>query len=215
MADEVVRKDNAKLVALACPSCGVLYSVVPEPTEQAGIARARDLADKCCPPRTCTQCHAKPVARGATLCPDCQVKADVAVEAQRSAAATKLKEADWQGPVFWPNAPFDGDQGDCYWSSVAALRADVAQHNAERKALVPPKSPIAVPAYVYVTRPVPFLLNGTDAISAGLKNHPAVAASRVTDAERARLQKFLDDWASKQRIASYEEDLTRIVVLGP
>ena len=214
MADEVVRKDNNKLVALACPACGTLYSVVPEPTEQAGIDRARGLADKCCPPRTCTRCNKQPVARGTTLCPACTAEVDVQAEAQRSAAATKLKEADWKGPVYWPQAPFDGDHGGRYWSTVAALRADVVQHNAQRAAAKPPMPPIEMPAYVYVTKPIPFALDGATAIAAGLADHSEDAAARIPDTERARLQKFLDDWSAKQKISSYEEDLSRIVVLS-
>jgi hypothetical protein len=214
MAIEVTRKDNNKLAAYVCPSCGQLYQIIPEPDEKTGVERSRKLADECCPPRQCTRCNAKPVSRGTTLCPECTAEVDVQVEAQRSAAATKLKEADWKGPVYWPQAPFDGDHGGRYWSTVAALRADVVQRNAQRAASTPPKAPIEMPAYVYATKPILFRLDGNTAIELALEDQSDDARERITEQERARLQKFLDDWAQKQGISAYEEDLSRVVVLG-
>lgn len=214
MADEVVRKDNGKLVAYACPTCGVLYSVVPEPDEPTGVARSRDLADKCCPPRACVRCKVKPVTHGTTHCPDCQAEVDQQAEAQRGAAAAKVREADWKSPVYWAQAPFDGDHGGHYWSTVAALRADIVRHNAQRAAEKPPKPQIERPAYVYATERIPLSLDGASALALALQNFSDDAAARITDVEKERLQKFLDEWAQKQGLAIYEEDLSRIVVLS-
>jgi hypothetical protein len=71
-----------------------------------------------------------------------------------------------------------------------------------------------MPAYVYATKPILFRLDGNTAIELALEDQSDDARERITEQERARLQKFLDDWAQKQGISAYEEDLSRVVVLG-
>lgn len=214
MAIEVSRRDSGRVVAYACPGCGQLFQIIPEPDEKTGIARSKKLADECCPPRVCPRCNKAPVTRGQPLCDSCSAETGKQVEDQRFAAATKIREPEWKGPVYWPQAPFDGDHGGRYWSNVAALRKDIGDRNAKRAAEQPPRSPIPVPPYVYATKPIPFRLDGAGMVVSALEDHAEDAASRISQEEMARLQKLLDDWAQKQGIASYEEDLSRVVVLG-
>ena len=202
MAIEVVRKDNSALVAFACGSCGQLFQIIPEPDEATGVARSKKLADDCCPPKVCPQCSANPVVRGQPLCTACAAKASADVESRRFSAASKLREADWKQEVYWPLAPFDGDRGGKYWSSIEKLRKDCSSRVV----------PVPVPPYVYATKPVPLAVSAADVIEKALEEHSE--STTVPATEAAKLQKLLDDWAKGQKVATFIEDLSRAVVLG-
>jgi hypothetical protein len=207
---EIVRKDNGKLVAIACPGCGQPYQVLGDTPERRAAAAAA--AAKCCPPRTCSTCGQHKVERGTMLCSECQAKADVLVEAERFTAATKVGEAEWTGPVYWPHPPFDGDHGGHNWSSIAKLRADVATRNVSRAAENPPQPPLALPAYVWATQTFGLHIDVTAAVKEALVPHSDDAVV-MSDAVEA-LQKQIDGWCAAQGVSSYKDDLTKAVVLA-
>lgn len=207
MTIEVIRKDSGAVVAYMCPGCGAIYQILAKPESAA------QLADECCPARVCTKCG-KPVGRGVPLCATCSTTLDAAAEAERFKAAEKVQEAAWRGPIYWPCAPFDGDHGGKYWSSVAVLRADIATRSAQRAAEKPPQPGISAPAYVYATKPVPFRLDGASLIDLALDDHDESAAARIDDKARTELQQYLDAWTVARGISSYEEDMAKVVVLG-
>ncbi len=194
----VIKGMESLVVGYACPSCGQIYQILDPKTADS----TRETASKCCPPKVCPQCGTNPVVRGQPLCTACGAHAAQEGEARRFAAATKVSEASWPGPVYWPNAPFDGDNGGQYWSTIAKLRVDCSSRVV----------PVPLPQYVYATRLIPFRVAAVDAIDKALD---AQSESFVVPAaELARLQKLLDDWAANQKTAAYEEDLSKAVVLG-
>jgi hypothetical protein len=205
---EIVRKSDGALVAVACPTCGTLYQIL-SPERRAAAAEA---AAKCCPPRTCNKCGQRKVERGAVLCAECGAVANAAVEAERFKAAAKVGEAGWTGPVYWPHPPFSSARGDHYWPSVAALRADVAARNASRAAAAPPLPALPLPAYVWATRPMPLSIDVRAAVTAALVDHDDDV---VIDSDQVEaLQKQADAWCAAQGVPSFEEDMTKAVVLA-
>ena len=207
---EIVRKEDGKLVAVACPGCGTLYQVLGD--DPARRASAADAAAKCCPPRTCTKCGQRKVERGALMCAECAAVDDAAAEALRFAAAAKVPEAEWTDPIYWPHPPFAGDHGGSNWSSIAKLRADVAERNAARAAETPPQPPIALPAYVYATRILPLSIAMTPIVADALADH--FDSAEIRSDRVAELQAAVDAWCAKQGIESYEDDVSKAVVLG-
>jgi hypothetical protein len=207
---EIVRKDDGKLVAVACPGCGTLYQVLGD--DEARRKSASDAAAKCCPPRTCSKCKERKVERGAVLCAECGAVADAEAEAARFAAATKAPEAEWTGPVWWPRPPFASEDGSHYWPSVAKLRADVAARNAARAAETPPGAPAALPPYVWATRTLSLRLDMTPVVAAELAEYDD--SVEIGSDKVAELQAAADAWCAKQGISSFEEDLSKAVVLG-
>lgn len=207
---EIVRKDDGKLVAIACPSCGMLYQVLGDAPERR--AAAADAAAKCCPPRTCGTCGQRKVERRSVLCAECGAVANAAVEAERFKVAAKVGEAEWAGPVYWPHPPFDGDHGGHNWSSVAKLRADVAARNASRAAENPPQPPLPLPAYVWATQTFGLHIDVTAAVKEALVPHSDDAVV-MSDAVEA-LQKQIDGWCAAQNVSSYKDDMTKAVVLA-
>ncbi len=208
MAEEIIRKSDSKLVAYSCSECGILYTILKD--DDAGQKASLDAATACCPPRKCTQCNTRPVVRGQPVCEVCKAANDRTVEAQRFEAATKVQEAIWTGAVYWPDAPFAGDHGGFFWSSVSKLRSDLSVRNGQRAASGQPV--VGVPPYVYATKPIPFRVDGRAAVTVALEDHSD--SVEIGGDQVALLQAFLDDWAKKQAIQSYEEDLTKVVVLG-
>lgn len=210
MTVEIIRKADSKLVGYACPSCGIIYSILGD--EEPDRVQAEASATACCPPRKCTVCNARPVDRASssTLCEECGKLNAVKVEEERLAAAAKVAETLWTGPVYWPNAPFIGDHGAHYWSSTSVLRTDVSKRNSQRVAEKLP--PIPMPTYVYATKPIPFELSAQDAVEAALERHSEAVV--ITEDRVKELQVLLNDWAQKQNVQSYEEDFTKAVMLG-
>lgn len=205
---EITRKTDGKLVAYACPECGIIYSILRD--DAAARDAALKSAQTCCPPRKCVQCNARPVERGSTVCEVCAAHNAVAAETQRFAASSRVSEAQWPGPVYWPAAPFAGDHGGFYWSSTSRLRSDIAERNSQRASSGQPL--VQVPAYVYATKPIKFRVDGRAAIEAALAEHSD--SVEIGSDQVVVLQKFLDEWSDKQAVQSYEEDLTKAVVLG-
>ncbi len=207
MSVEIVRKADGKLVAYACPSCGILYSIL-EDTDQSR-ANALQGATTCCPARLCSVCGKNPVDRATPICSSCSERGAIVVEQERFAAAVKVPEASWTGPVYWPNAPFTGDHGGFYWSSVAALRQDIVTRNSTRTD--PTGAVYAIPPYVYATKPIPFRVIATAAVEVALADHSDAV---VIDAAQVQLlQQQMDAWAVQQNVQSYEEDLRKAIVL--
>lgn len=204
----IVRQTDNKTVAYACPACGILYSILHD--NEAGQTAAREAAKACCPARTCPQCNQRPAERGAPACEVCAISNSKAIEGQRFANAPKVSEAQWSGPIYWPGAPFTGDHGGFYWSSVASLRKDIAERNGRRVDVS--QLPVTLPAYVYATKPIAFKPDATAMIEAALVDHSDTV---VIDAAQVQLlQKTIDEWATKQQVQSYEEDLGKAIVLA-
>lgn len=205
---EITRKTDNKLVAYACPSCGILYSILSEGEDSRKAAQTAALA--CCPARMCAVCGKLPVDRGTTTCEACGKQSVIMAEQQRFAAAIRVPEAQWAGPVYWPNAPFTGDHGGFYWSSVATLRQDIGKRNASRTDAT--SSVVSLPPYVYATKPIPFRIDMNEVVLAALVDH---SDSIVIDAAQVQgLQQQVDAWTKSQSVQSYEEDLGKAIVLG-
>lgn len=208
MAEEIVRKSDSKLVAYACSECGILYSVLSDTDGARDQALKASMA--CCPPRKCTQCQSRPVLRGQPVCEVCAAANERNIETARFAAATKVPEAQWTGPVYWLNAPFAGDHGGFFWSSIGQLRKDLGERNQQRAASGQPV--VSMPAYVYATKSIPFKVDGRAAVLEALEAHSDTV--EIAGDQVAALQAFLDEWAKKQVVQSYDEDLTKAVILG-
>lgn len=103
------------------------------------VHRTQTEAEACCVPPRC-QCGAEVESRGWTTCRDCRDASAAKKEAERYAAAEKIKAADWPGPVWC-----DVNTNDGYFRTVDDL---VEQFDAEER-----------PAHVFVctSRPVCWL----------------------------------------------------------
>lgn len=208
MAEEIIRKSDSKLVAYSCSECGIIYTILKD--DDTGRKASEDAAKACCPPRKCSQCTTRPVVRGQPVCEVCAASNATTVEGQRFEAATKVQEAIWPGAIYWPSAPFSGDHGGFFWSSVSKLRSDLSVRNGQRAGQGQPV--INVPTYVYATKSIPFKVDGRAAVTAALEDHSD--SVEIGGDQVAALQAFLDEWSKKQVVQSYEEDLTKVVILG-
>jgi len=93
---ELFHKSGKSAGVYACGECNI-------------VRRTKAEADQCCSALLCPACHAE-APKHRIYCHDCQRRRDREKEAARFAAAEKIPEADYDGPVF--HSDFHSDTED-------------------------------------------------------------------------------------------------------
>jgi hypothetical protein len=107
-----------------------------------------------------------------------------------------IQAKDHVGWVYWKG---HGDK-DGYFRSVAELIEWCADQE------------IALPQFVKACRAFGLELDAEYIIDCALENHHEDAGENITDAERAELQKLLDEWSKRTGVISYEETNDEIIL---
>ena len=110
--------------------------------------------------------------------------------------ATKIAANDYTG---WVSVPGFGTDG--FFKSINELREHCKKFD------------VPVPEFVWACTPEPLKLDADGILDQALGDHSDGARGNISDAEEARLQAFLDEWAAAQEIVSWHEDNSRAVIL--
>ena len=112
------------------------------------------------------------------------------------AKAKKIAAKDYTG---WVSVPGFGKDG--FFNSIDELREHCKKFD------------VPVPEFVWSCTPKPLKLDADGILDQALEEHFDGARGNISDAEEARLQAFLDEWAAAQEIVSWHEDDSRAVIL--
>jgi hypothetical protein len=189
MLVELVKRGSDEVLAVACGTCGLVYST-----------GNRDLAGRCC---VCTRCGL-PVDRGRYEHSACAVERQAEAARQRdeshrdlasAGTATRILETDYAGPVFW-----DGHGRDGYFENTTTLREWCAGHDE------------AVPAWVHACSVDPFSIDAQYVVEYTAEEcHEGVLES-IGNVEE--LQALINGWIERQEIPpTWNADMRRVVVL--
>ena len=195
---EVVLKAEDRLVAWACPKCGLLFLLSANDKEDERAAKMHQAASHCVQNCAC----GKPLDWHYNLrCKDCRAAAEVEKEKARFAKAEKLALEDYEGPVYWEG--HEGGLGDGYFSSYAEV-LDYCEDEG-----------ISVPEYVWACTPHPFTLNAEEILERELERQEMYeeAGEGISDDARERLQAYLTVWTQEQNITGWQYDHKRAVIL--
>lgn len=195
---EVILEVDGRLVAWACPKCGLLFILGANDTEEDHKRKVHEAAAHCVKDCAC----GKPLDWHYNLrCKDCRAAAEVEKEKTRFTKAEKLALEDYEGPVYWEGHM--GGLGDGYFSSY-----DEVLDYCEDEGL-------SVPEYVWACAPHPFTLNAEEIIEHALERQEMYeeAGEAITDDARERLQSYLTVWAREQNITGWQYDHKRAVLL--
>ncbi len=118
-------------------------------------------------------------------------------EQEAFAKAKKIAAKDYTGWVSWPGAPVNAQ----FFKSIDELREHCKKFDKP------------VPEFVWACTPEPLKLDADGILDQALEDHFDGARGNISEAEEARLQTFLDEWAAAQEIVSWHEDESRAVIL--
>ena len=175
----------------SCARCNVVFSGLV-----VGISVAYDLAKKHCMPKICMDCSG-PVEKGWLSCGPCREHNDAERLAKKFEDATKLTEAEWDGPIHVPGMHEDG-----YFGSIDDLRELFNDNECE------------LPVYVNTCKTIKFaidigqVLEWTDE---RLERSEDTDLTGLVDVKE--LEAFIDAWNAKQTVAVWQFDESRAVVL--
>lgn len=159
------------------------------------VARDEAAARECCEPYDCSGgCGAKlPKKEHRTRCDACMDRDCTAREQAKYDKARKVPLAEYQA---------EGLFVDDRWFHDFDELADHYDGDDEAR-----------PAWAWGCTPIGFGLDADQAIEGALEEHHEEAGDNISDAERKRLQSFLDEWAVAQKITSYQCDESTVVLL--
>lgn len=194
---ELVFRGEDKTALYACGSCGQCYSPrVYACREDAAHIAAREAAEACCVPPTCSVCGVE-VARPWTMCAKHREQAMLR-------RATPVPAAEWTDPVHRDD--MTGDWGEGYSSSVHYLLEwwDF-EHGVE---IGPTPAP---PAWCWPCKPVDFALDLERILESALDEFHEDAGDDLVAVDA--LDAFVEAWNKKQSLRTWYPDHTRVVVL--
>jgi predicted RNA-binding Zn-ribbon protein involved in translation (DUF1610 family) len=195
---EVVLKIEDRLVAWACPKCGLLFILGARDTEKDRKRKMQDAAAHCVQNCVC----GKPLDYHYYLrCKECRAAVEIEKEKARYDKAVKLVMEDYEGPVYWEG--HEGGLGDGYFSGIDEV-LDYCEDEG-----------VSVPEYVWACTPHPFTLDAENILEHELERQEMYenAGEGITDDARKRLQAYLTVWAQEQHITGWQYDYTRAVLL--
>lgn len=111
--------------------------------------------------------------------------------------ATKIDAKDYTGWVSRPGH----DEDEAYFESVEALLVYCADNELPR------------PAFVWACKSFALHVNADFILEQALEEHAENAGDSITTTEVERLQAFLDEWAAKQDVVSWDKDRERAVMI--
>jgi predicted RNA-binding Zn-ribbon protein involved in translation (DUF1610 family) len=188
------RADPEKVIGYACPECRLFFSTSIFRGCRPEESSKRAAAEHC--NRRCQACDVKlPKERLTyTHCPDCRVKLAEQSEREAFDNAEKIHESAWGGPVYWDgHGPDDG-----HFTSVDAVREYCEDHGLD------------LPRYVNATEPHRLHLDADSILDSALEEHHEGAYDQC---DVDGLQKLLNGWCTAQKVTSYHEDPSRVVLL--
>lgn len=147
-------------------------------------------AAQCCQPYHCEHCGVE-TRRYYTICDDCRRKLEREKEEARFRAATVVPWDEAAGAML-----FDEEHDRWIGEEWEVLEGD------------PPTR------YAYATAPRALSLDANGIIEDALESgeHHEGAGDDISDAERADLQAFLDDWCRRTGVVSHFPDHSRVVL---
>jgi hypothetical protein len=188
-----------KVIGHACPECRVFFSmaVFAGCSDDDALAETkRAAAEHCKSP--CGGCgvtlqHKRGEIRY-THCPDCRAELAQQRGLEAYDKAEKVHECEWSDPVFWDShGPRDG-----HFYSVEDVREYCDDHGLE------------LPKYVSATYPVALHIDADSVLECAVDEHHEGAYDQC---DVAGLQKLLDAWCEAQKVTSYNEDRSKVVLL--
>jgi hypothetical protein len=201
--DIVLRAKPDEVIGYSCPICGnyaspAIYACRRDEAHRA----AKDQAQRCCQ-RVCDDCNAPMAPDDAhyCYCLTCRRKREAEREDERIAKATRVPEAEYDGPVF---DPAEGGSQEGYYPSLSELR-----DNYDDVCETPPPQ-------VWACTITKLELDAERILESALDGHHEDAADYIHDPDDT-LQKLLDHWIEEcgSSVESYFADYSRLVILDP
>lgn len=158
-----------------------------------------DLAEHCCLMITCTICHKRKTRYGASICAVCAEQERCVHEEDFFRSANKLWYSDYEGKfIFW-RAPLSVS-GE-FFRNRTELENYCMSHGFD------------LPRWCWAVDEVAFLLDAETCLLGVTNRAGEEIRPLLEDAEVAKLQELLDQWAMDLDTKSYEPDYETAVVL--
>ena len=173
-----------------CGKCRRLHGTNMDRDPQAA-------ANHCCMPYICNGGCGKllPHEKYRTRCDECCSKDRQEKEARAFEKAKKLTPQEWDGPVF--------DRHDNFFMSLDDFFDRCHDDEDYRK----------YGTYVWCAREIKFSPNVEHMIESALDNHHEDAGDLISTEATKELEDFVEQWAAKQGVLSYEPDGKNVVVI--
>ena len=222
---EMVFRGEEVTKLYSCGECGQCYSPKAYACEEAvAHETAREAAEKCCEPSTCSVCGVE-IEKYWTKCAKHREQAKLA-------RAKAVPAAEWSGPVFSDDV--SGDWGEGYsscWQEMlrhhedeqvwaeqdyyAVFAEEQAAAESQPTALPnepPPKfEPALPPAYCWPCEVEALRIDPDSLLENAADGMHEDAFDEIVDADE--LADFIEAWNTKQTCTSYYPDYKRVIVL--
>lgn len=191
----VFQSDPTRVLGYACPICSIFYS---NATFGGAEGAGEQAATQCCQ-RACLQCATRLEKKWHYIyCKPCLGVREAEKAAKRLAAATKVPEAEYDGPVFC-------ESNEEYYSTVGDLRDGFDADE--------------LPTEIWACTIHTLKLHADRILENAMDDHHEGAADALgTDgAAEATLQGLLDGWIETyaKDVITWNPDHKRLIVLTP